>query len=834
MQVHHDVEGTDISSSNDNNSTSAPVAGGFSFMKNNVAENNDSMRASATSGRSALSALVSSPATQTSFNSRGESSSTAKMQRVVADLEEASRTNRMRLADLKIRARQLAENEKERSAEVEKLKAKVAEASAKQDEAIRHEQFEEAERLNEALDAAKGSLTAAEGRRMHVLQLKAEVEANQQQVFAEARAASTLALQGLKVYGEERSIALSSFRKQVYTTHTSLNEKLTSDEEQAQLKAKHVQAETLTVESEARQVESIISEQTGELVKLSAEVKEKHAILTGEVLELERLLEAKRREERAAALQLDEYEQKIKQIAAKFDKQHVRLQTRREHIDNERAECAREAAEIAKAKAEFASSRKRDRRTERDLLAQLTHNSADVAIAESLNVALCAQDERRSELASQSLSAHSALSKSLEAVEECLRATRTTESRKAALEAQASGHNKTIHNIDASIPALNEEKKRAVADKKFKEAGRINDELKRLSDQREEAVKELSTCTTGVDAAEAELSGAGATLTALRSAALSTERTSDLERCELLKKAIRALSIQVRNLSKSRRKAILTPTVTEIDAQTLVPLASNSEAEVAEDEAQASTLAIEINKDTGMSSIQHAAVELLSAERDLLLEELNILCARHGVSSDIGQLPAQEEEEEEKKKIETTQSASIPVSAAAAATTTTFVAESIVSVIPGVLSFESTPSTIVETLDSGFNASSTSSSSSTSAFDDSSDLFRRLNSDKVPALDGLLSEPVDSFNNQQESTSDTVPVGISVSSPLSEEARQAELASIALALSSVEASLREKELLIEQFVSQENYDEADKIQVDLDSLLAHKESLIRREEELNQ
>jgi hypothetical protein len=82
--------------------------------------------------------------------------------------------------------------------------------------------------------------------------------------------------------------------------HISTNEKLTSDEEQAQLKAKHVQAETQTVESEARQVESIISEQTGELVKLSAEVKAKHATLTAEVLELERLLEAKRREERAA------------------------------------------------------------------------------------------------------------------------------------------------------------------------------------------------------------------------------------------------------------------------------------------------------------------------------------------------------------------------------------------------------------------------------------------------------------------------------------------------------------------------------------------------------
>jgi len=821
MQVHHDVEGSDSSSSSSSTSSATVVAGGFSFMKstNNATENNDSMRASATSGRSALSALVSSPSNQAAAFGRQEGSSTAKMQRVVADLEEASRTNRMRLADLKIRARQLADNEKERSAEVEKLKAKVAEASAKQDEAIRHEQFEEAERLNEALDAAKGSLTAAEGRRMQVLQSKAEVEANQQQVFADARAASNLALLGLKLYGDERNTALSAFRNQVHATHVALNEKLTSDEEQAQLKAKHVQAETQTVESEARQVESIISEQTGELVKLSAEVKAKHATLSGEVLELERLLEAKRREERAAALQLDECEQKIKQIAAKFDKQHVRLQTRREHIDNERAECAREAAEIAKAKAEFASSRKRDRRAERDLLAQLIHNAADVTIAEALNVALSAQDARRSELATQSASAHKSLQTSLEAVDECLRATRATESRKAALEAQASGHNKTIHGIDASIPALNEEKKRAVADKKFKEAGRINDELKRLSDQREEAVKELSTCTTGVDAAEAELSGAGATLAALRSAAASTERTSDLERCELLKGAVRALSVQVRDLSKSRRMAALTPTVSEIDAQTLAPLVSNAEAEAAEDESLAATLAIEINKDSGMSSTQHAAVELLAAERDLLTEELNLLCSRHGVSSDIGPLPAQVENE----------SANHHQALSAPLVTTKEIVTEVESSGPTanvLLSFESAvPNTAVESIES-FSSSSSS---------DSSDLFSRLNAVSSTVPLELSSSAMDESNNQESLSSSSSVANESLTAAPgldNEESRQAELASISLALASVEASLREKESMIEQFVQQENYDEADKIQVDLDAFLEHKRKLIQRAEEL--
>ena len=604
----------------------------------------------------------------------------------------------------------------------------------------------------------------------------------------------------------------------------ALNEKLTSDEEQAQLKAKHVQAETQTVESEARQVESIISEQTGELVKLSAEVKAKHATLSGEVLELERLLEAKRREERAAALQLDECEQKIKQIAAKFDKQHVRLQTRREHIDNERAECAREAAEIAKAKAEFASSRKRDRRAERDLLAQIIHNAADVTIAEALNVALSAQDARRSELATQSASAHKALHTSLEAVDECLRATRATESRKAALEAQASGHNKTIHGIDASIPALNEEKKRAVADKKFKEAGRINDELKRLSDQREEAVKELSTCTTGVDAAEAELSGAGATLAALRAAAASTERTSDLERCELLKGAVRALSVQVRDLSKSRRMAALTPTVSEIDAQTLAPLVSNAEAEAAEDESLAATLAIEINKDSGMSSTQHAAVELLAAERDLLTEELNLLCSRHGVSSDIGPLPAPVENE----------SANHLQALSAPLVTTKEIVTAIESSgsTANVLSFESAvPNTTVESIES-FSSSSSSS--------DASDLFSRLNAVSSTVPLELSSSAMDESNNQESLSASSLLLVDSVANESltaapglnNEESRQAELASISLALSSVEASLREKESMIEQFVQQENYDEADKIQVDLDAFLEHKRKLIQRAEEL--
>jgi hypothetical protein len=94
---------------------------------------------------------------------------------------------------------------------------------------------------------------------------------------------------------------------------------------------------------------------------------------------------------------------------------------------------------------------------------------------------------------------------------------------------------------------------------------------------------------------------------------------------------------------------------------------------------------------------------------------------------------------------------------------------------------------------------------------------------------------MDESNNQESLSSSSSVANESLTAAPgldNEESRQAELASISLALSSVEASLREKESMIEQFVQQENYDEADKIQVDLDAFLEHKRKLIQRAEEL--
>lgn len=54
---------------------------------------------------------------------------------------------------------------------------------------------------------------------------------------------------------------------------------------------------------------------------------------------------------------------------------------------------------------------------------------------------------------------------------------------------QSRGIRDRIAGIDAKSPQLNEEKRVAVNERKFKEAGRLTSELKRLSDEREIADK---------------------------------------------------------------------------------------------------------------------------------------------------------------------------------------------------------------------------------------------------------------------------------------------------------------------------------------------------------
>jgi hypothetical protein len=343
---------------------------------------------------------------------------------------------------------------------------------------------------------------------------------------------------------------------------------------------------------------------------------------------------------------------------------------------------------------------------------------------------------------------------------------------------------------------------------------------------------ELSECTTGVDAAEEELGRSDSTISRLRGAATDKERQNDLARVELLKEAVRALTMQTKKLGAPRKRASVVPTIREVDEVTLAEASVHAGDEDGEsDEA----LGIDAEAATGgQTAAQTAAVELLAAERDLLSEELTALAAKTGVSADIGPLPAdvaqdaaeKADEEEEAAPAPPTPavaskagsssappspSSAAPVSAPAAAPEDAD-AGSAADASSLLASFASSSSSAVaadagaSSLLDAFGASSAVGSSSAAVPEASSLDFGGLSFVGGGASDAAAAA------TEEETTAaaaeEAAPAPAAEDPAVAAAARLEELKTIALAVASSRAAVQEKTSVIEDAVSREDFDTA--------------------------
>ena len=153
--------------------------------------------------------------------------------------------------------------------------------------------------------------------------------------------------------------------------------------------------------------------------------------------------------------------------------------------------------------------------TEQAYRRQIAHTRAELSVAEALRTALIDQTERRRKWTLTANSVAKRASQLGDNIESGVKALRQVQSKRAGLESQvcrwlqvrsrtavlgrsrpvypsvlqARGIRDRIGGIDAKTPQLNEEKRVAVNERKFKEAGRLTSELKRLADEREVADK---------------------------------------------------------------------------------------------------------------------------------------------------------------------------------------------------------------------------------------------------------------------------------------------------------------------------------------------------------
>jgi len=223
-------------------------------------------------------------------------SPTARMRGGLAGLRDAAAKTRARTVELKLRLRNLMEADRRGAADVVTLRERLARVEAQQDDAMRSEQFEVAESLNGTLEALRGTLAAAEGERRKQAAARLAVEAEQRELAAGAVAMASEAVVALVRYVEDREVEVDKYRRDAVSRATATHDRLANDEEQLRLKEEHVDLDQKLVEEEKLQVARAITDQTTELDAQVAHMRTEHERLAGEVAELERALEAKRRE----------------------------------------------------------------------------------------------------------------------------------------------------------------------------------------------------------------------------------------------------------------------------------------------------------------------------------------------------------------------------------------------------------------------------------------------------------------------------------------------------------------------------------------------------------
>jgi hypothetical protein len=513
-------------------------------------------------------------------------------------------------------------------------------------------------------------------------------------------------------------------------------------------------------------------------------------------------------------------------------------------------------------------------------LRQLRHSALLLRTAEALRDALLQQSEARAAWSTAAAAATQTAGRLQAAVDAQLGSLREVQSRKAALESQVGGLREAIEGIDAKLPQLTEEKKLAVGERKFKEAGRLTAELKRLGDQREEAARELSGCLSGVDDCEARVGEVTAEIEAARGRLAAHEREADAARMEGLRAALRAMRRAVRRIgrltAKQARPAVARP------GAAASPAASPAAAAGAELASQAvleavpeadlvaglpsgaapapvsqpadAELGIEVEAGSGKTAAQAAALDLLQAERELMLEELNALAGKHGTDMDLGEETASEGEEEQQEAKVEAEVALAPSPAAAEVASPAAAAAAVASPASAGASPSSPPPASAQP-----SAGAVVIGEEEDEHTAGSAVAVAVDAQRHGAQEEQGEEGASSASEEAIRAAVAAAMGGELhASPLGEEAtasaepsaapeaaggaggdpaaearraeaeRCAELRTLKRAYLSALAAVREKEEVIADAVGREDYDTADQAQADIDACADHKAFLLER------
>jgi len=329
----------------------------------------------------------------------------------------------------------------------------------------------------------------------------------------------------------------------------------------------------------------------------------------------------------------------------------------------------------------------------------------------------------------------------------------------------------------------------------------------------------------------------------VRANAEATERHTDLDRIAGLTEAVRSSAAAVRRLSRPTPAAPVAARVLQVDPSTLEALPPSAQ----EDGDEPADEALGIDTEGGLSAAQAAAVALLAAQRDALVEELQALAGRAGVAVDATAIAgagagAEEGGNEEGSHAQAANASYTSTSAVASSTVegrsasperqpTPAAATAVLSPVVTAASPDAecegeeegeedaaAPEEVHVVSGFGFAlGGSTHGAGEGEGEDGGMSLLAALSAGAAPVVSGF------GFGGEAAAVEDAPARPSPEALAAARALRLRDTARAALADS---AAVSEKEGQISEAVGREEYDVADALQADIDALLAHREALL--------
>lgn len=316
------------------------------------------------------------------------------------------------------------------------------------------------------------------------------------------------------------------------------------------LSRSHIEKDSANLQEEMQQVKEAIDQQTTDHVQERERAAEQRALVDAEIEELQRSLEKKLEQRKVLTEVVDSCDIRVACIRSKFEKQLGRLEGKQRRLEEAEREVAQDTAQVEQMAAEL----ERDREACLDAVVQRKRQIADVR-RESRRLRrlrrFLSRTARARLLWQRLLEPHRAsLAEVRERWERATREVAELSARSAAQEAEAAKLRCQIDAIGQALPALEAEKKLAVASRSFKEAGRLTEDIRRREDDRK--------------AFEAQLESLQGALASAREALAACRQAEEGSQAELLgaeercaKEELRVLRRQVNDLEALRGSAEL-------------------------------------------------------------------------------------------------------------------------------------------------------------------------------------------------------------------------------------------------------------------------------------